>query len=551
MKNIFIAVLFFLVSYNTVGQCWRTIASGSYHNIAIKNDGTLWAWGSNASGQLGIGSTIGINSYETVPKQIGTATNWQSINSSNENSFAIKTDGTLWAWGGNVSGELGLGDNTNKNIPIQVGTSTNWQNVAAGGSHTIALKTDGTIWTWGTNFNGQLGNGNNLASNIPIQIGSATDWKTIAVGSTHSLAIKLDGTLWVWGNNINGQLGLGNNVSSNIPIKLGIATDWKNIAAGNGYTVAVKTDATLWIWGRNDQAQLGNGTFVDTNTPFQLLTNVAFQSINDIGIGHTIIIKTDGKLWAWGNNNSWQLGLGNNATITTPIQSGTINTWSTISSGYGCSFAIKADGSLWAWGGNGYGSIGDGTTSARLTPVSISCPTSILPIKLISFTGQIEKDKNNLTWQTASEINSSHFEVEQSIDGLTFKKIGNIKSNGKSTTNLTYNFTHASPFSGNNYYRLKMVDIDGKFEYSNIVFLKLQSSNSLISIYPNPTSNIINIERYNTIAQLQLYDVSGRKINEWKTAQPTIDVSNFVSGNYILKIVLKTGEVLQQRITKQ
>jgi alpha-tubulin suppressor-like RCC1 family protein len=158
-----------------------------------------------------------IYDYGNIPIQIGTANDWQSIYAGCGHSFAIKTNGTLWAWGWNSIGQLGTG--TNSHVPIQVGTSTNWQSASAGGTHSVALKTDGTLWAWGSNQYGQLGNGTTNNSYVPIQIGTATDWQNVSAGLYwHTTALKTDGTLWAWGDNEYGQLGDSTYIDSNIPI---------------------------------------------------------------------------------------------------------------------------------------------------------------------------------------------------------------------------------------------------------------------------------------------------------------------------------------------
>ena len=138
----------------------------------------------------------------------------------------MKTDGTLWAWGYNNDGELGLGNNTNTNVPTQVGEGTSWASVATGALHTLAVKTDGTLWAWGYNYSGQLGLGNNgrgTDKNVPTQVGEGTDWASVAAGASHTLAVNTDGTLWAWGYNNEGELGLGNNglgTDKNVPTQV-------------------------------------------------------------------------------------------------------------------------------------------------------------------------------------------------------------------------------------------------------------------------------------------------------------------------------------------
>jgi hypothetical protein len=181
------------------------VAAGNYHNVAIKSDGTLWAWGRNRSGQLGDGT----NDDKYTPTQIGTGNNWAAVAAGSFHTVAVKTDGTLWAWGYNRRGQLGDGTNDDKNTPTQIGTDNDWAAVAVGQNHTLVLKTDGTLWGWGKNEFGQLGDGTNDKKNTPTQVGTGNDWDSVAAGNSHTLALKTDGTLWAWGSNEYGRLGDG------------------------------------------------------------------------------------------------------------------------------------------------------------------------------------------------------------------------------------------------------------------------------------------------------------------------------------------------------
>src|SRR5690349_12371564 len=200
-------------------QCWKMTSAGINHTIAIKNDGTLWAWGFNGSGQLGNGAS---GDYKTEPIQIGTASNWETVSAGANTSLAIKTDGTLWAWGDNFWGQVGDGTFGNqKTVPTKIGTATNWKSIAAGMMFSLAIKTDGTLWTWGSNTDGQLGH--TASPFTPQQVGTATNWKSVSGGAFHTVAVKTDGTLWAWGGNTNGQLGDGTTNSQSVPKQIGVA----------------------------------------------------------------------------------------------------------------------------------------------------------------------------------------------------------------------------------------------------------------------------------------------------------------------------------------
>jgi hypothetical protein len=152
-----------------------------------------------------------------MPTQISLDTNWKSISGGNNHSLAIKQDGTLWAWGLNFYGELGDGTNAEKYIPTHIGVATNWQSLSAGIHHSLAIKQDGTLWAWGYNNEGRLGDGTQLDKNVPTLIGITSNWVSVSGGSTHSFAVRQDGTLWSWGQNFYGSLGDGTNVNHYMP----------------------------------------------------------------------------------------------------------------------------------------------------------------------------------------------------------------------------------------------------------------------------------------------------------------------------------------------
>jgi|18_taG_2_1085343.scaffolds.fasta_scaffold35731_2 alpha-tubulin suppressor-like RCC1 family protein len=194
--------------------------------------GDLYMMGNNNSGCLGTGDTT---HAWTEPVQTGAESDWQNT-ILNANSYggnlAVKSDGTLWAWGDNSAGALGDGSTTNRSSPVQIGSLTDWSEVATiGTSSSAAIKTDGTLWTWGENSHGQLGDGSQTDRSSPAQVGSLTDWAHIIpmyVRATY--ALKTDGTLWMWGN-VNGSNSVGTNISS--PAQCGSDSDWTD-AWGHG-----------------------------------------------------------------------------------------------------------------------------------------------------------------------------------------------------------------------------------------------------------------------------------------------------------------------------
>lgn len=197
---------------------WKEIIAGYNHTLAIKNDNTLWAWGNNVHGQMGNGVFLG---NVLVPTQVGTESNWKTASLGHEQSLAIKLDGTLWAWGGNSYGELGDGSTTKKNIPVQIGNETNWKSVSADYFNSYAIKNNNTLWGWGDNSYYQFGNNSTISSTSPIQIGNETNWKYIMPGAYHKIAMKNDNSIYLWGT--YGSGGVSPYIASNTSVTLLIA----------------------------------------------------------------------------------------------------------------------------------------------------------------------------------------------------------------------------------------------------------------------------------------------------------------------------------------
>ncbi len=363
-----------------VGSGWQTVTAGADYSLAVKTNGSLWTWGQNGYGQLGDNS----NDDRNLPGQVGTETGWQDIAAGNYHSLAIQKDGSLWTWGRNRDGQLGdgnIGDDFNRNTPLQAGTRKDWQSVEGGMIHSVAIRKNGAVATWGGNFHDQLGNGGGNR-NQPVQV-AGSGWKKIAAGTYHSLAVKADGSLWAWGYNFDGQLGNGSDGSGadqNSPVRIGSDTDWDTVAAGNGHSVALKTDGSLWTWGLNSYGQLGNGadgSGTDQNSPIRVGSDTNWDTIA-AGSWHTLALTTSGHLYAWGRSNYGQLGIGidGNVSRNTPQYVG--SGWHSVAAGSFHSLGVKNTGSLWAWGYNWTGQLGNnnnGSSGNENTPDPIGAAT--------------------------------------------------------------------------------------------------------------------------------------------------------------------------------
>ena len=288
-------------------------------------------------------------------------------------TLAIDSDDKLWAWGYNYYGQLGDGTTTDSSLPVFVGEddeqkNMKWKAVSAGNNHSLAIDENDKLWAWGYNIRGQLGDGTITQQNIPVPIGSAT-WKAVSAGIAHTLAIDENGKLWAWGYNDYGQVGDGSITDSKIPVQIGAKT-WEAVSAGTYHSVAIDSDGKLWAWGRNDYGQLGDDSTTNSKIPVKLTGEFAEYRWKSVSIfyEHTAAVDIDGKLWAWGNNNYGQLGIGSYDDDRHPGPVYIGDKWKAIFAGGNHSVAIKIDGVLWSWGDNSYGQLGNGTATNENVP---------------------------------------------------------------------------------------------------------------------------------------------------------------------------------------
>ncbi len=324
---------------------YYSYASAGGHSLALKSDGTVWAWGNGSWGQLGDG-TIEAGG-KSVPVQALNLTGVVHIAAGGLHSLAVKFDGTVWAWGLNDYGALGDGTATNRKAPVQVSGITGVVQVAAGAAHSLALKSDGTVWAWGLNNYGQLGDGSDPAikdrSVTPVKVSGLTGVVQVASeGLYHSLALKSDGTVWAWGWNEYKQLGDGTITSRVVPVKVSGITGVVQVAGGQYHSLALKSDGTVWAWGHNPFGQLGDGTTDDKATPVQVSGITGVAQVASGGFGHSLAVKLDGTVWAWGYNNTGQLGDGTQTNGLTPIQTLSLTGMSDVAGGAFHSLAVKA-----------------------------------------------------------------------------------------------------------------------------------------------------------------------------------------------------------------
>ena len=344
----------------------------------------LFAWGDGREGALGQNDVV----TRSSPVQI-TGTDWNSVSGSNDSGFAIKTDGTLWAWGSNTYGMLAQ-NNANPtgraSSPVQIGTDTTWDKLAETDSIQNkfgAIKTDVTLWSWGYGKNGALGlnqGGNQRSVSSPTQVGADTTWKSVRMLTSDGMeAVKTDGTFWSWGYNGNsGRLGQNgpDNAKYSSPTQVGTDTTWSLPAGGYNSGGGFKTDGTLWLWGWNGAGQLGLNNLTARSSPTQIPGTTWKSGYGQMGsYALSAFMKTDGTLWVWGGDGGGSLGINVGGPAAERRSSPTQipgTTWNSISATYSNMGATKTDGTAWVWGKDDMGNLGLNSQGAQ-----ISSPTQL------------------------------------------------------------------------------------------------------------------------------------------------------------------------------
>lgn len=353
-----------LASVGHASGQWTALAAGYSHACGIDPSGGLWCWGGSSHGQIGDGIAGG---DKNIPTLVVSDVVWLNVSAGSDHTCGIKADSTLWCWGRNDSGQLGLGtSDADGGLPAQV--AGGWSIVSAGCGHTCGIKSDGTLWCWGRNDSGELGIGDSGADqNLPSQVTSANDWLSISTGCHHTCGIKADTSLWCWGNNNSGQLGDGTWSNEKSPVSVSIG--YSQVSGGNVHTCGIIPDGSLYCWGENENGQLGDGSGDNQNTPTQIGANNF--TVVAAGYSHTCGITSEGSFCCWGNNEYGQLGNGNWESQDTPSCLGGSSDWKTISAGSGYTCGLKVSGAIWCWGRNDYGQMGDGTWESKPSPTQI------------------------------------------------------------------------------------------------------------------------------------------------------------------------------------
>jgi alpha-tubulin suppressor-like RCC1 family protein/ankyrin repeat protein len=369
------------------------IAAGESTSAALRSDGSVWVWGSNDSGQLGNGSTD--DKPHPYPTMVNNLKQIKDIRISGKHLLALKNDGAVFSWGDNICGQLGNGKSGVYSLePSKIKELSGIVMIETSCESSMALKNDGTVWAWGRNFS------SSIINTKPVKVQSLSNVKYISMGANDSgqpfaFAIKKDGSVVAWGSNDNGQLGDGTKVNRNVPVLLKGIKNIVSITCGDNHVIALKNDGTLLVWGSNELGQLGLNNVKEKLLPYR---TKAVKNIIKIASGqyHNMAISKDGSMWAWGANWCGQLGDGTTNYCSIPCKVNTTNNVIKVACGKNHSIAVQKDASVWEWGATNVRKTG----GIQLTPLKVTFKAVAIDnnSKLIDATiqGDVKKIKSLL-----------------------------------------------------------------------------------------------------------------------------------------------------------
>jgi len=582
-----------------------TIASAIYANSADAQS-KFTVMGNNGFGQLG---TTALNGNRTTPYLLDSTatTDWIYVSSETLSNLALKADGSLWAWGRNVNGQLGDGTKTNILVPTLIDSGTNqhgkWVKIDQGGTTGIGIRADGSLWAWGSNAYGKLGLGiapSQLAEvTSPMLIDSGNNvhgrWVHVDNGLSHTVGIREDGTTWAWGWNSNGQLGINQNSDRYEPTLVDSGTNWGgpfvNINSTAHFNIAIKENGSLWAWGMNTNKEVGK---YFNNTIPVCLDSAHYGKWTSIsaGFNHSIAMKEDSTIWGWGKNAAGQLLGINPVEVDTLTQLGT-DKWKMVEVGQNNAFGIKADGTFWAWGANTQGQLGIGTTNnvSVMTPIPeldqlmypiISSglqhtvilerylPDAAITTFLVS-DRSTDSTRIQLEWNgTISNVGSSFMDsalVSLSINGTTVKDTVVYNLNAQDSLHFNEPLNWTPDTAGTYTFCLKIskvalmeVNTQNNQQCNNLDLAPHvtppTSINNLdakkVVMYPNPAKEWVNIETEQPLEKLNIIDISGRTVVEYNNSLQSntskIHIGELQNGLYLLQIIFEDGTQAVQKL---
>lgn len=335
-----------------------SLAAGASSTLAVDAGGRLWAWGDNAQGKLGIPGAV-----DPSTPQLVSSAGWARVAVGGDgggHACAIANDGSLWCWGNDADGQLGLGQGVTADVPTRVGELTDWTSIAAGRASTCGVRA-GALSCWGWNGDDRLGVVDLEGRSEPYVIDAKQDWAAVALTYAHACAIRMDATLWCWGANDSGELGRGGDNAP--PALVGTAaTSWTKVVAGTAFSCGLRGGA-LFCWGANDSGQTGLSTAADM--PTKVGTETDWRDVS-AGGRHACGVKQSGELYCWGANDFGQIGSTTVENAPAPERVGDRSDWVDVEAGNNHTCGVVESGLLLCFGSNGHGELGIGDVSSSL-----------------------------------------------------------------------------------------------------------------------------------------------------------------------------------------
>lgn len=554
-------------STNGVAPDWTFIATGDNTNLGLKNDGSLWAWGRNQNGHGGDGTTSIITAPKLIDPGTGAHGKWVHVSTAFYHSLGVREDGSLWSWGsGGLDGLLGLGATISALRPTLVDAGTGvhgkWTKVAAGPQHSVAIRQDGSLWTWGNNGNGQLGLGNLVTNvvNTPGLVADGTGWggPFVEIGAAHhTAALRQNGSVWACGWNNYGQIGTGT-INSRIPditcidSGTGPSGRWLSLAVGYSHNVGLRADSSIWAWGGNTLSQMGNGNTTQINRPALIHNgtggNHGKWKMVAVGQNFSFGIRADSTFWVWGHNNTGQLGNGLLTNVTTitnlPALDGLKNPVITaggthtlvlerskviippFTDAYAYNFTIS---------GTGYT---DSIHRSTLTLKNVGNMTITNPVVYFTVNSSVvSRDSLSVVLNPGDSV------VHTFRNAWTPRAAGTVKACGF-VQRITADIQQFNDTSCNSNYVVRRAT-------PNSVI----AAGKLISrIYPNPATDLLFVEAAGDISLLQVHNQLGQLMYS-ETVQNKRDhqlnTTMLAPGIYSLQVTLENGSIAVARFVKQ
>ncbi len=346
-----------------------SVIPGGVHSCALSKDGRAWCWGGNASGQLGVGTAA----RSVTPVPLVGDMRFASLSPGLFHTCGVSRESVAFCWGDNEHGQVGDGTNQSRLAPVRVTGAIDFRALASGASHTCGITAAGLALCWGANAHGQLGDGGATDRSSPIAVATSARFTVLVAGWNHSCALDASGHAWCWGANSGGQLGDGSTTDQRKPAAVAGDVTFVAISAGNEHSCGITSSGVAYCWGRNQFGQLGDGGTADRSTPIRVRTRERLRAVAAGGV-HSCAVTDAGAALCWGRNTYGQLGDGGTTDRSSPAEVTGGHTFASIRMFGSHSCGTTVSGESFCWGYNPDGQLGDGTRTHRTRPTYVEQP---------------------------------------------------------------------------------------------------------------------------------------------------------------------------------